>query len=31
VCVTRGAVPVQMARLNPFDFYDRVREKFGLR
>lgn len=31
VRVTRGAAPVRMARLNPFDFYDRIREKFGLR
>jgi NAD+ kinase len=31
VRVTRGAAPVGMARLNPFDFYDRIREKFGLR
>ncbi|CAN5922721.1 NAD kinase [soil metagenome] len=31
VRVTRGDVPVGMARLNPFDFYDRIREKFGLR
>jgi NAD+ kinase len=31
VRVTRGAAPVRLARLNPFDFYDRVREKFGLR
>jgi NAD+ kinase len=31
VRVTRGVAPVRMARLNPFDFYDRVREKFGLR
>jgi NAD+ kinase len=31
VRVTRGAAPVRMVRLNPFDFYDRVREKFGLR
>jgi NAD+ kinase len=30
VRVTRGAAPVRMVRLNPFDFYDRVREKFGL-
>lgn len=31
VRVTRGATPVRMVRLNPFDFYDRIREKFGLR
>lgn len=30
VRVTRGAAPVRMARLMPFDFYDRIREKFGL-
>jgi NAD+ kinase len=30
VRVTRGAAPVRMARLTPFDFYDRIREKFGL-
>lgn len=31
VRVTRGAAPVRMARLNSFNFYDRIREKFGLR
>lgn len=31
VQVTRGDAPVRMARLRPFDFYDRIREKFGLR
>lgn len=31
VQVTRGAVPVRMVRLRPFDFYERVRDKFGLR
>lgn len=31
VQVTRGDAPVAMVRLNPFDFYDRIREKFGLR
>lgn len=29
--VRRGEVPVRMARLGRFDFYSRVREKFGLR
>lgn len=29
--VTRGAIPARMVRLRPFDFYDRIREKFGLR
>lgn len=31
VRVTRGRAPVRMVRLRPFDFYDRIREKFGLR
>jgi NAD+ kinase len=31
VRVTRGRAPVGMVRLQPFDFYDRIREKFGLR
>lgn len=31
VRVTRGAKPVRMARVHPFDFYERIREKFGLR
>lgn len=31
VRVTRGGAPVRMARLDPFNFYDRIREKFGLR
>lgn len=31
VRVTRGAMPVRMARVHPFDFYERIREKFGLR
>ena len=31
VCVSRGDVPVRMVRLGPFDFYERVRDKFGLR
>jgi NAD+ kinase len=31
VRVSRGAQPVRMARLAPFDFYGRVRDKFGLR
>lgn len=31
VTVSRGHLPVHMARLRPFDFYGRVREKFGLR
>lgn len=31
VRVRRGQVPVRMARLGRFDFYSRVREKFGLR
>jgi NAD+ kinase len=30
VRVTRGHVPVRMIRLRPFDFYDLIREKFGL-
>jgi NAD+ kinase len=30
VRVVRGAIPVRMARLVPFDFYGRVRQKFGL-
>jgi NAD+ kinase len=30
VRVTRGVAPVRMVRLTPFDFYERVREKFGL-
>jgi NAD+ kinase len=30
VQVTRGDQPVRMARLGPFDFYGRVREKFNL-
>lgn len=28
--VARGRAPVRMARLEPFDFYGRVRHKFGL-
>ena len=31
VHVSRGETPVRMARLAPFDFYQRVRDKFGLR
>lgn len=31
VKVTRGHAPVRMVRLTPFDFYARVRDKFGLR
>ncbi|MPZ88273.1 MAG: NAD(+) kinase [Nitriliruptorales bacterium] len=31
VRVLRGESPVRMARLVPFDFYGRVRQKFGLR
>lgn len=31
VRVTRGRTPVRMVRLRPFDFYERIREKFGLR
>ena len=31
VRVTRGKGPVRMVRLRPFDFFDRIREKFGLR
>ena len=30
VHVTRGTAPVLLARLAPFDFYQRVRDKFGL-
>lgn len=30
VRVARGEAPVRMARLGPFDFYGRVRQKFGL-
>jgi NAD+ kinase len=30
VTVSRGERPVRLARLGPFDFYQRVREKFGL-
>lgn len=30
VRVVRGDAPVRMARLGPFDFYGRVRDKFGL-
>jgi NAD+ kinase len=30
VRVVRGDAPVRMARLGPFDFYGRVRQKFGL-
>ncbi|HVM18692.1 MAG TPA: NAD(+)/NADH kinase [Egibacteraceae bacterium] len=30
VRVSRGELPVRMARLAPFDFYQRVRDKFGL-
>lgn len=30
VCVHRGEAPVRMVRLRTFDFYGRVREKFGL-
>ncbi len=30
VRVVRGEAPVRMARLTPFDFYGRVRQKFGL-
>lgn len=29
--VARAALPVRMVRLGPFDFYARVRDKFGLR
>ncbi len=31
VRVSRGDIPVRMARLSAFDFYQRVRDKFGLR
>ena len=31
VRVSRGEIPVRMARLEPFNFYQRVRDKFGLR
>ncbi len=31
VRVSRGQAPVRMARLRRFDFYERVRDKFGLR
>lgn len=31
VRVSRGEMPVRMARLGPFDFYQRLRDKFGLR
>jgi NAD+ kinase len=31
VRITRGRAPVRMVRLRPFDFYARIREKFGLR
>ena len=31
VRVSRGEMAVRMARLGPFDFYQRVRDKFGLR
>jgi NAD+ kinase len=31
VRVSRGELPVRMVRLGPFDFYQRVRDKFGLR
>ncbi len=31
VRVSRGDMAVRMARLGPFDFYQRVRDKFGLR
>jgi NAD+ kinase len=31
VRITRGKAPVRMVRLRPFDFYERIREKFGLR
>ena len=31
VRVSRGEIPVRMARLAAFDFYQRVRDKFGLR
>jgi NAD+ kinase len=31
VQISRGEMPVRMARLGPFDFYQRVRDKFGLR
>jgi NAD+ kinase len=30
VRVTRGRMPVRMVRLRQFDFYERIREKFGL-
>ncbi len=30
VRIVRGEAPVRMARLGPFDFYGRVRQKFGL-
>jgi NAD+ kinase len=30
VTISRGERPVRLARLGPFDFYRRVREKFGL-
>jgi hypothetical protein len=29
--VGRAGSPVRLARLGPFDFYERVRDKFGLR
>lgn len=31
VRVVRGERPVRLVRLGPFDFYERVRDKFGLR
>lgn len=31
VRVSRGDMPIRMARLAPFDFHQRVRDKFGLR
>ena len=31
VRISRGEMPVRMARLSPFNFYQRVRDKFGLR
>lgn len=31
VAVARGAIPVRMVRLGRIDFYQRVRDKFGLR
>lgn len=30
VRISRGDAPVRMARLSPYDFYGRVRQKFGL-